>query len=385
MKILHVISSVTSKAGGTTEALVRIAESMTDLDIEVEIASLDAPDTPLEAFPSLPCSAYKIGPTKLGTYGLSASAKQWLNVHVLDYDAVIIHGLWQYHLFAASRACRKHRVPYFVFSHGMLDPWFNETYPLKKLKKQLYWFWGEHPALEHANTMLFTCEAERLLARESFRPYRVKETVVGLGTLPPEASKAQLASELSASNLPWAQRPFFLFIGRIQEKKGLDLLVRSYQQLKQDQVDMPDLVIAGPVQQLDYAARLQTSQPQTGIHWVGSIQGEQKWQVMANAEAMILPSHQENFGIVVAEALAVGTPVLISNKVNIWREVEQGHAGYVRNDTHEGTVELLKSWLALDTESKKQMSLAACEVFRTHFDIRESTKRLVDCIYRYIN
>jgi len=120
--------------------------------------------------------------------------------------------------------------------------------------------------------------------------------------------------------------------------------------------------------------------PQEGVHWIGHISGEAKWQALAAAEAMVLISHQENFGIVVAEALSVGTPVLISDKVNIWREVATGQAGLVAPDTIDGARRLLDDWMQADEESKGAYPQACQSTFAAHFDIKRSTQNILDCI-----
>ena len=100
-------------------------------------------------------------------------------------------------------------------------------------------------------------------------------------------------------------------------------------------------------------------------------------QSLAAAEAMVLTSHQENFGIVVAEALSVGTPVLISDKINIWREVAQGGAGIIEADTIDGAQTVLNKWLRLSKSEREKMSRAAEETFQKYFEIESSTDRLL--------
>ena len=112
------------------------------------------------------------------------------------------------------------------------------------------------------------------------------------------------------------------------------------------------------------------------------LQGELKWGALLAAEAFILPSHQENFGIAVAEALAVGTPVLISDKVNIWREIEADNAGLVAPDTLDGTVSLLERWLALDASGYAAMGERAQQCFAERFHIQRATERLLEIVGR---
>lgn len=380
MKILHVVGSLDPKSGGTAEAVLQMAHVMTKLGIVSEMLSLDHEDNTAAVAAATVYTVHLKGPENQSTYAYSKVMAEWLNENISAYDTVIIHGLWQFHGFATSRACRKANVPYFVFPHGMLDPWFNRTYPLKKYKKLLYWYWGENPVLRHAQAVLYTAEEEKLLARESFPSYRVNEAVVGLGTRSPEIDTAQVLAKFENSKPDWAKRPYFLFMSRIQEKKGLDNLAAAYAKLREEDATIPDLVIAGPIQQPEYAERIKTDTCQEGIHWIGSLDAQAKWPALIAAEAMVLISHQENFGIVVAEALAVGTPVLISNKINIWREVEAGGAGIVSNDNEDGAQAALNGWLKQSANERKQMIASTRPTFDKYFNIDQSTQTLVGTI-----
>lgn len=379
MRLLRVIHTVSASSGGPIEGLKQASRVMNELGVEVEIACLDSPQAIAEEVETLPWKIHPLGPTCLGNYGYSSKMRKWLDVNAHHYDSVIIHGNWQYHGLATSAACRAQKIPYFIYPHGMLDPWFNETYPLKKLKKKLYWNWGEHSVLRHAESVLFTCSEECLRARRCFAPYQVQEHVIGYGTNAPEQSITSLSETRRHVS------PYLLFLSRIQEKKGLDLLVEAYSTLRARNQGMPDLLIAGPEQQPEYAQRLKTNFPQAGIHWIGSVQGTEKWQLLAGAEVLILPSHQENFGIVVAEALAVGTPTLISNKVNIFREIIQASAGFVANDDLEGTCQLIEKWLSLSPSNRDTMAQAALHLFKSQFEIRKATEELVQFIRTKIN
>ena len=85
----------------------------------------------------------------------------WLRENATRYDAVIVNGIWQYHSYATWLALHRSETPYFVFTHGMLDPWFKRRHPLKHLKKWLYWPWADYRVLRDAQAVIFTCEEER--------------------------------------------------------------------------------------------------------------------------------------------------------------------------------------------------------------------------------
>jgi glycosyltransferase involved in cell wall biosynthesis len=107
-----------------------------------------------------------------------------------------------------------------------------------------------------------------------------------------------------------------------------------------------------------------------------------KWGAFYASEAFVLPSHQENFGIAVAEAMGCGLPVLISDKVNIWREIEADGAGIVNTDTTAGTLKTLESWLALDRAAREQMAQRAKLSFDTRFTIEAMTESVMQTIQR---
>ena len=125
----------------------------------VEVLSLDAPDVPFVK--ECPLTVHAMG-TGQGNYGYSKKFKPWLSAHAQNYDVFIINGLWQYHSFASHSVLKGQNRPYYVFTHGMLDPWFKHQYPLKHLKKWFYWPWGEYPVLRDAKKVLFTCEDEKI-------------------------------------------------------------------------------------------------------------------------------------------------------------------------------------------------------------------------------
>jgi glycosyltransferase involved in cell wall biosynthesis len=112
------------------------------------------------------------------------------------------------------------------------------------------------------------------------------------------------------------------------------------------------------------------------VTWTGMLHGDLKAGAFRAAEVFVLPSHQENFGVAVAEALSCSTPVLISNQVNIWREILDERAGLVAEDTLQGTQQLLSDWLALNSEERQQMTRNAAECFQRRFHVDKLARKL---------
>jgi len=116
------------------------------------------------------------------------------------------------------------------------------------------------------------------------------------------------------------------------------------------------------------------------IIFAGMLSGDAKWGAFYESEAFVLPSHQENFGIAVVEALACNTPVLISNKVNIWREIENGNGGIIANDTEKDSYHLLKQWITLTKEQKEDMALKAYKIYDCHFTMQKAAIQYLEGI-----
>ncbi len=376
MKVLHVITTVNPDSGGPIEGLKQLAGVMAQEGHTVEVVSLDGPDAVWVA--QCPVLVHALGPVR-STYAYSPRLLPWLRENASHYDAVIARGIWQYGSFATWRALRHSKTPYLVFTHGMLDPWFKHSYPLKHLKKCLYWPWGEYRVLRDAAGVCFTCEEERLLARQSFRPYKCREFVVSYGTAGARGDREK-QKQLFFDTFPQLSgKRVLLFISRIHVKKGCDLLIEAFAQIASLDPDL-HLVMAGP-DQTHWRAALEAQAERLGITscmtWTGMLSGDLKWGAFRAAEVFVLPSHQENFGIVVAESLSCGTPVLISNKVNIWREIEKDGAGFVDEDTVEGTIRVLERWLNSTPTEQTQMSEQARHCFLQRFEIHGAADSLL--------
>lgn len=376
MNILQVISSVDPRGGGTVESIYQFGVFLTKEGHCVEAVCLDAPDSPW--LTDFPLKTYALGVGKT-LYSYSPALVPWLKENAPRYDVVIVNGLWQYPGFAVWRALHGTATPYFVYTHGMLDPWFKRAFKLKHLRKSLYWPWGEYRVLRDAEGVLFTCEEERLLAAQSFRPYQANGIIAPNGIVG-AIGNASLEREAFLSSFPHLRgKRLLLFLSRIHFKKGCDLLIKAFAQVAGDDPDL-HLVMAGP-DQTGWRAVLERQAEDLGIAgqitWPGLLTGDLKWGAFHAAEVFVLPSHQENFGIVVAEALSCGLPVLISNRVNIWREIVEDKAGLVSEDNLEATHHLLKHWLDMSLSEKAEMAQDAKRCFQERFDIRKAAENLL--------
>lgn len=266
---------------------------------------------------------------------------------------------------------------------GSNDFWFRDQYPLKHLGKQIYWSLAEGRVLRDARAVFFTCEEERLRSQNVFKGPACRERVVRLGTADPAGDAESQRAAFFVAFPQLQHRRFLLFLSRIHPKKGCDLLIRAFADVVQKLPGDVDLVIAGP-DQIGWKPELESLAKKVGVaervHWPGMLTGDVKWGAFRQTEALMLPSHQENFGFVVAEAMACSTPVLISDKVNIWREVEASRSGLVRPDTVAGTRSLIEDFLQLPEPKRVQMRDAARAAFLAYFDIEVTAREFADAI-----
>jgi glycosyltransferase involved in cell wall biosynthesis len=345
----------------------------------VEVLCQDRPDAPyLEDFP---LKIHTTGRGHLGRFGLSLTLWRWIRDHAGRYDCIIMNGIWTFPNLATRIAARKAGTPYAVFTHGGLDPWFRDRYPLKHLKKMLYWPF-QYRVLRDAQAVFFTTKTESDLAEESFRPNTWKGVVIpyGIGT-PQQGTVDQ--KEVFLEHVPALRgRSFFLFLGRIHEKKGCDLLMEAYARVAHE-TDL-DLVVAGP-DQMELQGTLQAAATRAGIadrvHWPGVLTGDVKWGALRSCAAFVLPSHQENFGIAVVESLAAGRPVLISNQVNIWPEIQADAVGLVDDDTLDGTERLLRGWIAMQPEEQDAMAARTEATFHHRYSIAGAASAIMSAFF----
>jgi glycosyltransferase involved in cell wall biosynthesis len=374
MLTLHVIDSLSPASGGPPEAVRQLAKASTEAGVGVEIVCLDTAGQSFLA--DIPCPVHPLGQSHMGQYRFSLRLWRWLHENAPRFDGMVMHGIWSFPGVALRHAARHSGTPYGIFVHGALDPWFYRKYPLKHIKKMAYWPM-QYAVLRDALAVFFTAESERDLAKTSFHPNMWNSLVVPFGITDPEEPSRNPADQIEAfySRFPQLRgRRYLLFLARIHAKKGCDLLLDAFAKIASLVPDL-DLLIAGPDQE-GMQATLQRRAEESGladrVHWPGMIDGDVKWGALRACEAFVLSSHSENFGIAVVESLAVGRPVLISNQVNIWPEIESDGVGLVEADTLEGTERLLRRWFTLPAEERAAMAARSRPSFEKRFTMNRT-------------
>ncbi len=383
MKILRIIRSMNPQAGGPVEGIHQMTQVLRSRGIETEIISLDSSDDPWIKTAST--TVHALGPVQ-GTYGFSGRLVPWLSEHFKNYDTAIIHGLWQYHSLGAWRVFRKAAFPYFIYTHGMLDPWFKEYYPLKHLKKWCYWPWAEYRVLRDASGVIFTTNQERLLARQSFWLYRAKEMVLPYGIQEPRVGFDSMRKKFTQEHPRSEKAINLVFLARLHPKKRLELLIEAFAQLVKSN---PNLVlwIGGSASDSVYENELKRfaseklGESSQSIQWLGFVSGEKKYEMLASADLYVMPSYQENFGISAVEAIAMGVPVILSKGVNLGEDLVKAQIGAIFDGTLQDLIfkmeMALASGLKLSNERRSEISA----YFKKHYDLESNADDWIKAIF----
>jgi glycosyltransferase involved in cell wall biosynthesis len=377
MKIVHLIPSVDPAHGGPLEHARILAAEHNARGHETIFITLDDPKSVYVR--DFPYQLHATGPVR-GFMKSSQNFAECVAQLAPHCDIAVVHGLWNHASIGGYRALRKAGLPWVIFPHGMLDPYFRRAKPIKHVIKQVYWWLWQGRMLSSAQQVLFTCTEEQRLAQGAFwghQGYSGKVVAFCAADQRMAADKLHAGHTALRHMLPQlADRPYFLFISRIHPKKAVDNLIRAYASVLIYRT-CPDLVIAGP-DTAGWQAKLEHLAQSLGVgarvHFPGMLQGEVKAAAFEGAQAFVLPSHQENFGIVVAEALSLGVPVLISDKVNIWREVISCGAGLAQPDTEAGTAQLFDQFLNLSPQQLNQMRIHARQCYEQNFSAKASAE-----------
>lgn len=390
MKVLRLIGSMDPRNGGPGQGLRNMIPELEKHGVDTTVISMDDPGA--EFLKQDTIKIIPMGPS--GRWAHSPKLMPWLIEHINDFDIVVAHGLWQYHGYAVMKAARKLRSEnalkpkVYVMPHGMLDPYFQKAKDrrLKAARNWVYWKLIESGNINTADGVLFTCEEELVLARNAFSPYHPKQELnISYGIEHPPAYNETDIEAFFEKCSQVANRPFLLFLSRIHQKKGVDILLEAYANVYRNMKDFPALVIAGPGLESPFGNKISEMVRsdnflRENVFLPGMLSGKSKWGAFYACEAFILPSHQENFGIAVVEAMACSRAVLITNKVNIYREISIAGAGLVADDDLNGIISLLEHWKDMSPGQKQLAGSKASQVFEEQFSVERAAARFVDVL-----
>lgn len=364
MRILNIIPTLDHRSGGPAIALAGLASALAKQGqaVTVLVARGDREDQTLIE------RLRKAG----GTVHVGDASRGRVRDLVRACDVCHLHALWEGVVHHAAVACRRLGVPHVFRPCGMLDPWcLNQG----RLKKRLYIAWRLRKNLDHCSAMHFTTAIERDLVRPL--GFTCPAIVEANGVDFQEFDRLPERGTFRAAHPALGERPIVLFMSRLHRKKGLELLIPAFAQL-----DVPEaqLVIAGP-DQGDYRAEVESMMRAHDLGdrvlFTGMLRGSSRVAALADADLFVLPSHQENFGIVVVESLASGTPVVISDQVNIHREITAAGAGGVVPLDAAALAAEMSRWLG-DEQRRADAAVRGAAFVRERYDWNQIAARWVD-------
>ena len=336
MKLLVVVPYYypATRYGGPVTSIGNLCGALSKLGTSVTVYTTNS-DGPFTL--SVPCGVeHKLGDVRVfyfeterpRGYFRSPALRRALRRHVADFDVVYAPTMYSYTTAVAARESLRQQVPYVLSPRGMLD---NGAIAMKgTLKKRLYLALVERTHITGAAGIHFTSEGEKLEARGFGRDRRafVVPNGIDIGSLTTPTRKAEEAG--TAGAIP-ADRKVVLFLGRLNYIKGLDLLARAWPQVI-SLVPDAHLVIAGADDDglLDSLARpLERAGCRHTMSYAGIVHGDEKLALLRRAEVLVSPSYLESFGNSIVEAMACARPVIVTDRVNIAREIAAAGAGLV--------------------------------------------------------
>lgn len=331
MRILHLIATLDRESGGPAQACLEMARAVAARGHDVAIRTTNWAMNGVEPVPTnVPLQQDGVNVTYFPVHfprvwkpslAMAAALRRDLS----RFDVVHLHSLYMFHDWLGGRLCRQMAVPYIVRPHGMLDPYIRKRHRGRKRLVELLF---QNRVLRHAAAIHYTSDVEREISQpfDGGAPARIVPlgvNLAGFDSLPP--------AERFHDRFPETRgRRIVLFLSRLHFKKGLDLLIPAFARAAADDPSL-HLAIAGPddgmLDQCKAWARRDGIPDK--VTFTGMLRGDDKLAAFAAASLFTLPSYSENFGIAVVEAMAAGLPVVISDQVNIWREIQQGGGALV--------------------------------------------------------
>jgi len=348
-----VIASINPEVGGPAVTVSRLASALAGLGVETTVAALDyARHGPLPVLGGVRVESVTATAATRGLRGWSPRfARKVAALAQAGADVLHNHGLWMFPNYYARRAARARRIPLVVSPRGMLDEW---SLRRSRFRKAVAWQLFERENLASARLFHATSAAEALAIRAA----RITQpiAVIPNGVDVPDSARLPGRERLERMHAALAGREWLLFMARLHPKKGLAELIRAWRGLAPRFPDW-QLVVAGP--DLDgHGAEMRALAVALGlserITFAGMLSGDDKACALANAGAMVLPTHSENFGIVVAEALAHGTPAITTHAAP-WQELREARCGWWIEDREEALQEALGEAMRLSPEARREM------------------------------
>jgi len=351
MRILHVIPSLAERHGGPPKVVQELCRELVRRGQEVTIYTTDLDgyrhlsvplDQPIRGEDGV--ERWYFSTQRSGLFGISLALLKALRKNIASFDLIHLHNLYRFSPTVAAHYARRYGVPYILQPHGTLDPYI---YNRHRLRKIVYERLIDNKNLEKAAAIHFTAADEMSLAQSLGLKFRGVVVPLGIEVAAPTLSNDQLRDNFANEWPATRGKKVILFLGRLTQKKGLDLLAKAFGRIARSRDDV-QLFLAGPDDE-GYGDKMRQWLKEEGVlgraTFAGMLTGDRKEAALAASQMFVLSSYTENFGIAVIEALAAGLPAVITNKINIWRELNDARAALVINCNVDETAAAMSSLL----------------------------------------
>ena len=352
MKVIHYIASIDKSGGGTTEymrLLSKVFRNETSLSIATGISKnpIIIEGVPVKFFNN----------NILRWFSLIKEFRTFLENE--KPDIVHINGIWSPQNWGFQKVAQELNIKVVMSPHGMLEPWIVQHNPLKK-KVALFLF--QNKAIKKANHIHATAQMEK----DSIRKlgFLNKITIIPNGI---DLSEIKSTKEHYGTHK-------MVFLSRIHPKKGIEILLEAWRNCD---TKGWTLEIAGNGDATYIANLSQSAQDLNNVHFVGGVYQEAKWNFLRSADVMVLPTYSENFGIVVAEALAVGVPVITTTGTP-WQDLENYNCGWWIDLSVMNLKSTLIKVFNTPIYSLEKMGINGQKLVKDKYDIRAIGKNMVE-------
>ncbi|MEO7297109.1 MAG: glycosyltransferase [Verrucomicrobiota bacterium] len=390
LKVLFTIAGLSPRFGGPSYSVPALATAVARSGVETELFTCKPCRG--ESIPKLPCAEL----VKAHLLPSSSRSTHWLPQINPFFSALreraskdcVIHdnGIWLPTNHAAAYAARHFKLPLIISPRGMLTPW---AFKQSRYYKFFGWRLYQERNLQSATALHATSRQEA----QEFRDLKLKPpiAIIPNGVDLPTFSHAQ-----SSIHHPPSSPRTILFLSRIHPKKGLFNLLRAWGELQKGKAESRKqkvggaalewkLVIAGTDEDGhlgELKAESRKLKVEKSIQFVGEIHGEAKWELYRSTDIFVLPSHSENFGIVIAEALASGVPV-ITTKATPWQELVEHSCGWWIDVGVDPLVAALREAMALTDEQRTAMGARGRDLVETGYSWNSAAEKMKS-VYEWV-
>jgi glycosyltransferase involved in cell wall biosynthesis len=383
MKVLHIIPSIAAVRGGPSQAVIEMSKNLRKLEkLEVSIVTtndngdqlLDVPLNSWCEYEQVPVRFFaRFSPdiTAVREFAFSAGLTQWLWQHIREYDLIHVHAIFSYPSTIAMAIARLRNIPYIVRPHGLLCKWSLQQ---SATKKAIYLNIIERKNINQSASLHLASESEKQEIKQL--DLECKNFVIPHGLAVPETIPDAYQRLRNHFQLP-LEEPIILFLSRIHPKKGLEYLIEALAQIKNKKFT---LIIAGNGDS-DYEAQIKSCLHDYGLQdcslMTGFVEGELKQLLLQGANLFVLTSYSENFGVAVLEALAAGTPALVTPGVALAQEIEQNDLGYVVPQEPTAIAKAIEKHLELSESEENKLSQRTRQFVLDNYSCEQIAQQLL--------